>query len=123
MCLVVFAPLVSQSLAAVRMGQMRELAQVQAIEHELCSTDDQDATSMPMHADHSSMPDDKMAACGYCDFLAGHAALPSVPPIEPVLVLLVLIAVACMPPLRHIALGTFPSGRPRDPPLLPRLAV
>ena len=123
MCLVVFAPLVSQSLAAARMGQLREQAQVQAIEHELCSADGQDAASMPMHADHAGVPDGQMAACGYCDFLAGHAALPWVPPVAPVLVLLVFIVAAIMPPLRHIAFGTFPSGRPRAPPVLPRLAV
>jgi hypothetical protein len=119
MCLVVFAPLVSQSLMAARMGQAR----IQAIEHQICSADKQDAAAMPMHSSHEGAPDGSMSACGYCDFLAGHAALPAVPPVALVLVLLLLIAAVAMPPLRHIAFGAFPSGRPRAPPAFPRLAV
>jgi hypothetical protein len=119
MCLVVFAPLISQSLMAARTEQ----AQIQAIEQQLCSADKQDATAMPMHAGHAGVPDGSISACSYCDFLAGHAALPTVPPAALVLVLFVLIAAVAMPPLRHIAFGAFPSGRPRAPPALPRLAV
>ncbi len=114
MFLVVFAPLVSQSLAATR------AAQAQAIELELCSVD---AHAAPAHPDHAGMHGDLLAACGYCDFLAGHAALPAVPPAALALIVLVLIAMVTMPSLRHIAFGAFPSGRPRAPPILSRLAV
>jgi hypothetical protein len=118
MCLIVFAPLVSQSLAAARAGQAR----IEAIEHELCSADGPDAA--PMHSDHGGMQHgDPMSACGYCDFLAGHAAVPAVPPVALVLVALVLIALAPLPSLRHVAFGAFPSGRPRGPPVSPLLAV
>ena len=119
MCLVVFAPLVSQSLMAARMEQAR----IQAIELQLCSADKQDTATAPMHSGRDGTPDGSMSACGYCNFMAGHAALPAVPAVALVLVLLVLIAAVAMPPLRHIAFGAFPSGRPRGPPFLPRLAV
>ena len=119
MCLVVLMPLASQSLAAARAAQAR----IEAIEHTLCSVDGQDSLAMPMHSGHESSPGGLMSACGYCDFMAGHAALPAVPPVALVLVLLVFIATAAMPPLRHIAFGAFPSGRPRAPPAFPRLAV
>lgn len=119
MCLVVFMPLASQSLAAARVAQAR----IEAIEHGLCSADGQDPSAMSMHSGHEGSPGGLMVACGYCGFMAGHAALPAVPPVALVFVLLVFIAMAAMPPLLRVASGVFPSGRPRAPPVFPRLAV
>lgn len=119
MCLAVFAPLVSQSLTAARLEQAR----IQNIERQLCSIDGQGAAAAPLQSGHAATPDGSMSVCGYCNFLAGHAALPAVPPCAPVFVLLLLIAALTMPPLRHIAFGGFPSGLPRAPPSSSRLAA
>ncbi|WP_019937105.1 DUF2946 domain-containing protein [Bordetella sp. FB-8] len=119
MCMVVFAPLVSQSLMALRMGQAR----IQAIEHQLCSADSQDAAAMRPHTGHTGTQDGPMSACGYCNFLAGHAALPVIPAAALALVLLMRIASVAMPAQRHIACSAFPSGRPRGPPVFPRLTA
>ncbi|MGN6579063.1 MAG: DUF2946 domain-containing protein [Bordetella sp.] len=119
MCLVVFAPLISQTLMAARMEQAR----LQGIEQQLCSADGQGAAAAPLHSGHAGTPDGSMSACGYCNFLAGHAALPAVPPSALAFILLVLVAAVAMPPLRHIAFGIFPCGRPRAPPPFSRLAA
>lgn len=119
MCMVVFAPLVSQTLMAARMGQAR----VHAIEHQLCSADSRTAADTAPHAGHAGTQHDPMSACGYCNFMAGHAALPAVPAAALALLLLVFIAVLAMPPLRHVACAAIFPGRPRAPPAFSRLAA
>lgn len=58
------------------------------------------------------------AACGYCDLLATHAALPALAPAAPAAIILVAFAAFLAPTERAIPLGAFPSGRAREPPLL-----
>ncbi|AMV48239.1 DUF2946 domain-containing protein [Paraburkholderia caribensis] len=55
-------------------------------------------------------------ACGYCDLLATHAAMPPVPAAK--LIFLVVCALAVLPTLatHFTPPGAFPSGRPRAPP-------
>jgi hypothetical protein len=62
--------------------------------------------------------DTGMIACGYCDLLASHAALPTVAPSLLVLVMLVTIAAAPSLSTRFTPFGPFPSGRPRAPPVV-----
>jgi hypothetical protein len=101
MWLIVFAPIVSQLV-------------VSAHAHEpvaaLCSAD------QPGTPDRQQGPADSLAACGYCDLLADHMAVPSIPPAA--LSVLVLVSMAAAPVLntRFTPLGAFPSGRPRGPP-------
>jgi len=100
MWLVVFAPVISQLAASARAHEP-----VAA----LCSA--VHAGDMEHHAQAGSL-----AACGYCDLLATHAAMPSVLPAA--LSMLVLIVIAAAPVLStcFTPLGAFPSGRPRAPP-------
>ncbi|NML32687.1 DUF2946 domain-containing protein [Paraburkholderia antibiotica] len=122
MWLVVFAPLVSQLLEA-------------SLAHEptaaLCSThhgsggfdeaEQADQTSAlaqtdaaPVHLSH----DDAFGACGYCHLLQHHVAMPTVAAVAPPAAL--LLAGTAPPTLstRFTPLGAFPSGRPRDPPVV-----
>ncbi|WP_246797198.1 DUF2946 domain-containing protein [Burkholderia perseverans] len=101
---VVLAPLVSQLVVSARLHDPGNTP--------LCS-------AMPVsgRAVHSG-PADVLAACGYCDLLADHAAPPAVPPSRPLLVLLLIGAVATTLSLRHTPPGRFPAGRPRAPPVL-----
>jgi len=99
MCLIVFVPVVSQLIVAARADEP-----VAA----LCSTTQPDNGSL--HAG------DPLAACGYCDLLATHAAMPSIPPVAAPVLLLVVVAAATVLSTRFTPLGAFPSGRPRDPP-------
>jgi hypothetical protein len=103
MCLVVLAPLVSQLVMAARGDDPATAA--------LCSV-----TQQAGGAVHDVHPGDPLAACGYCDLLADHPAVPAVP--APSLLLVVLIVIAVVPALstRFTPLGAFPSGRPRGPP-------
>jgi hypothetical protein len=103
MWLVVFAPLVSQLLVASRADEP-----VGAI----CSAVDSDAP-----AAHHASPD-KIAACGYCDLLAHHVAALGVPPAGLIAMLLLADPQVLAPPLFVPHAAAFPSGRPRDPPVL-----
>ncbi|WP_438391723.1 DUF2946 domain-containing protein [Caballeronia sp. DA-9] len=102
--LIVLAPVVSQLVVAARNHQP-----VTA----LCS-------AMAPSADTVHAHDAGMSACGYCDLLADHAALPTVPFFPAVLVMLVTIAAASTLSTRFTPLGAFPSGRPRGPPAFSR---
>ncbi len=101
MWLVVCVPLVSQLVVAARSHEPTAA---------LCSAVTQVDVS---HHDASADP---LSACGYCDLLATHTAMPSVPPV--VVQMLVLIVATIVPVLsmRFTPLGAFPSGRPRAPP-------
>jgi len=109
MLMLVFAPLASQSLAAAR------AATPQAIEAELCAVDA--AHDPAMHHMLAGSDDGMLSACGYCDLMFSHAAMPSVPPAVLTPVVLALVTPIPMPSQRYIALGAFPSGRPRAPPV------
>ena len=102
MWLIVLAPLVSQCLAALHRNDPTTVA--------LCSV------QAPTADSHRVSLGDPLAACGYCDLLADHIALPALPPAS--LVFVVLVAIAAVPSLsvRFTPLGAFPSGRPRAPP-------
>ncbi|MFC5430724.1 DUF2946 domain-containing protein [Paraburkholderia denitrificans] len=109
MWLIVFAPVVSQLL-------------VSGVAHERhISVPQHMSADCPMYqhagAGHDAMAD-PLSACGYCDLLGAHPAMPSIPPM--VLSLLVLAVVAAAPILstRFTPLGAFPSGRPRAPPAI-----
>lgn len=102
--LIVLAPVVSQFAVASR-------------NHEpvtaLCSAI---APSAVTHHAHAT----GLSACGYCDLLAGHAALPTAPPLPLALVMLVTIAGVAILSTCFTPLGAFPSGRPRAPPAFSR---
>jgi hypothetical protein len=102
MWLIVLAPIVSQLVVAAHRDDTAFAALCSAVQPQTDSA----------HATHA----DPLAACGYCDLLADHVAMPTVPPVPLVLVML-LVAVA-VPALsvRFTPLGAFPSGRPRAPP-------
>ncbi|ARP85292.1 DUF2946 domain-containing protein [Bordetella genomosp. 9] len=101
MWLIVFAPLVSQLIEAYRPIDPAS---------EICSV------SRPHGGSHHESPDNPLAACGYCGFLSGHPTVPTAP--AALLPLLIVAAgVPDAPRIRlFVPLGTFPSGRPRDPP-------
>lgn len=102
MCLIVFVPVVSQLVMSVRANEPVAT---------ICSATQPDGGSGA--SQHAADP---LAACGYCDLLCTHAAMPSVAPVvAPVLTLLVTVAVPLLS-TRFTPLGAFPSGRPRDPP-------
>jgi Protein of unknown function (DUF2946) len=103
MWLVVFAPLVSQLIVSARAEQ--PVAPI-------CSA--VQAGDMSGHAS----PDDLLGACGYCDLLATHAAMPSVPAAALSTPLIVALAAAPVLPTRFTPLGAFPAGRPRAPPFV-----
>jgi hypothetical protein len=104
MWLVVCVPLVSQLVIASRAHEP-----VAA----LCSV----AAPLDASSHHDPAPG-SLSACGYCDLLATHAAMPSVPPAAvPVLMLAVSMVVPVLS-VRFTPLGAFPSGRPRDPPFV-----
>jgi hypothetical protein len=101
MWLIVFAPVISQLV--VRMQLDEPVAT-------LCS-----ALTPGSPAHHA--PADSLAACGYCDLLAGHAAAPPVPPLAMVFLAVVVVVAAQRLATGFVPLGAFPSGRPRAPPL------
>lgn len=103
MWLIVLAPIVSQLVVASHRDDPTAAALCTAIQ----------PASETAHAAHA----DPLAACGYCDLLADHIVVPTVPPAPLVLVmLLVAIAVPTLS-VRHTPLGAFPSGQPRAPPV------
>ncbi|MEZ0603879.1 DUF2946 domain-containing protein [Paraburkholderia sp. IW21] len=103
MWLVVFAPLVSQLIVASRAD-----VPVGAI----CSAVDSDAP-----AAHHVSPN-PLAACGYCDLIAHQVPAPSVPPAGLFARILLADAQVSAPPPFVPYAAAFPSGRPRDPPVL-----
>jgi hypothetical protein len=102
--LIVLAPVVSQLVVAARNSEPVAAT---------CAAHASPAEMRPAH-------DNGMVACGYCDLLADHAALPTVSGPLPVLVMLVTIAAAPILSTRFTPLGAFPSGRPRAPPAFSR---
>lgn len=102
MWLLTFAPLVSQYVSA----------------HRAIDPADYICSASGTHGDqHHSTPDKAMSACDYCDLLAGHPTVPTpAAALIPVLILLAIVATAQRTRL-FVPLGTFPSGRPRGPPL------
>jgi hypothetical protein len=103
MCLIVVVPLVSQLIVSARADEPGAT---------LCSAFQPGAHST------DRMSGDALAACGYCDLLADHVAVPTMPAVLPVLIVLVAIAAAPVLSTRFTPLGAFPSGRPRAPPVL-----
>lgn len=103
MWLIVLAPLVSQLVVAAREDDPSTAVVCSAAEH----------TSHVEQATH----DDALAACGYCDLLAAHAAISAPPPSSPVLIMLVVMAAAPVLSTAFTPRGAFASGRPRAPPV------
>jgi hypothetical protein len=102
MWLVVLAPLVSQLVVADLRSDPAEGV--------LCSAGQ--PASGPTLQDHA----DRLAACGYCDLLSSHGAMP---PVQPgALAFVALVALPAVLPLasRYVPFGAFASGRPRAPP-------
>ena len=108
MWLIVLAPVVSQLVVAARADDPTVT---------LCSA--LRAPSNTAHAAHG----DPLAACGYCDLLADHVAMPTLPPSPMAFVMLVAIAAVAVLSTRFTPLGAFPSGRPRAPPAAPLLRL
>lgn len=110
MWLVVLAPLVSQLVVSVHRYDLDNAP--------ICSVTGPASGGMS----HSGMQDrsDMLAACGYCDLLAGHIAIPSMPPVLAPLVMVVMLIAAAVLSTRFTPLGAFPSGRPRAPPVFSR---
>ncbi|HTR08599.1 MAG TPA: DUF2946 family protein [Paraburkholderia sp.] len=67
-------------------------------------------------ADQTGHQRTPLSACGYCDLLATHVAMPAIPPAPVHVLLLPGMAVATALSTAFRPLGAFPSGRPRDPP-------
>jgi hypothetical protein len=120
--LIVLVPVVSQLVVAHRHAEavtsrctMSSMSSMQTMSpmHMTSSMHMMTMPSSDMHGAH----DDGMVACGYCDLLANHAALPTVAPSLPVLVMLVTMAALPVLSTRFTPLGAFPSGRPRAPPV------
>ena len=108
MWLIVLAPVLSQLVVAARAG---------APAVTLCSAPH--ASSSTVHASHG----DPLTACSYCDLLADHVAMPTLPPSPMAFVMLVAIAAIAVLSTRFTPLGAFPSGRPRAPPAAPLLRL
>ena len=101
--LVVFAPLVSQWLASARADDTMGM---------ICSA----VTSEQPTSKHQGSPD-PLSACGYCNLLAHHVPAPATAPtLAPVLIVLTSITVSAPPVV--VPYAQFPSGRPRDPPVV-----
>jgi len=103
MLLVVFAPLVSQLIASARADEPIGF---------ICSSviDESPAAAHPVSKD-------QLNACGYCNFFAHHVPVTNVAP--PQLLANAALAIAQVSaPATFIPLATFPSGRPRDPPVI-----
>ncbi|WP_460940506.1 DUF2946 domain-containing protein [Pandoraea terrae] len=102
MLLVVFAPLVSQFIAA------RADRSVGII----CSTVKREG-SAPAH----QVSPDPLSACGYCDLLSHHGFAPSVTPTR-IVTRVVVARAQVSAPFALIPYAAFPSGRPRGPPVV-----
>jgi hypothetical protein len=75
------------------------------------------SAAQPADAQHDASAD-PLGACGYCDLLATHPAVPSVPPLALSITVLVALTAATVLSTRFTPLGAFPSGRPRAPPAI-----
>lgn len=102
MWLIVLGPIVSQLVVAAHRDDPAAAALCSAVQ----------PTTDSAHAQHV----DPLAACGYCDLLADHIAIPTIPPAPLVLVMLLVALAAPALNIRFTPLGAFPSGRPRAPP-------
>lgn len=119
MWLVVFAPIVSQMLAA---NDTREpVAALCSVLHPAdANALDPAATKLvghapqPMHLSH----DDAFGACGYCHLLEHHVALPTLAALAAPTALALLGTAPPTLSTRFTPLGAFPSGRPRAPPVV-----
>ncbi|PRE45492.1 DUF2946 domain-containing protein [Burkholderia multivorans] len=107
MWLVVLAPIISQLVVSAHRHDPDNTP--------ICSV----AMPMPGDMPPSGMHDqgDMLAACGYCDLLADHIAIPSMPPVLPPFVMVVMFVAAAVLSTRFTPLGAFPFGRPRAPPV------
>jgi hypothetical protein len=105
MWLVVCVPLVSQLVVASRAHEPIAA---------LCSASASAVTQVD--APHHNASADPLSACGYCDLLATHTAMPSVPPVLVQILVLIVATIAPALSMRFTPLGAFPSGRPRAPP-------
>jgi hypothetical protein len=103
MLLIVLAPLVSQLIVAHRAEQPEAV---------LCSVAATGAANS--HGTQEGI----LSACGYCDLLATHVAVPTLPTVSLPLLTLVIVASVTDRFTRFTPLGAFPSGRPRAPPSL-----
>jgi len=101
MWLIVCVPLISQLVMAAHADEPNAV---------FCS-----AVQADGHGGHQ-MSADPLAACGYCDLLSNHVAVPGVPPLLPMLLVLLVFAAPAVLSTRFTPLGAFPSGRPRAPP-------
>lgn len=116
MWLVVFMPAVSQVVMA---------AQGMDLTLPICSvaldgSGTHEIVVRHVPADDSQHPSKAgdLGACGYCDLLTNHVALPTVATPQPAAALLVQLAAATPLSTSFTPIGAFPSGRPRGPPLL-----
>ncbi|WP_321813045.1 MULTISPECIES: DUF2946 domain-containing protein [unclassified Paraburkholderia] len=105
MWLIVLAPLASQLIAAHHAHEP---------DATLCSAL-QPASSAP-HLSH----DDAFGACGYCNLLEHHVAMPAIAVPEAQRALVANVERAATLSTRHTPFGAFPSGRPRAPPAVSR---
>ncbi|OLL32391.1 hypothetical protein BTH42_08095 [Burkholderia sp. SRS-W-2-2016] len=121
MWLVVCAPLVSQLLEASRAQAL--LAPLCSTHHPAGALDANSATlasvttptnPAPVHLSH----DDAFGACGYCNLLQHHVAMPTFAAIAPPAALPLTGTVPPTLSTRFTPLGAFPSGRPRAPPVV-----
>jgi hypothetical protein len=103
MWLIVLAPLASQLVASTH--------PVDPVATVVCSA------MPPSHGIADTALANPLAACGYCDLLADHAAAPALPPVLPAFVTLAVAAVIPALSVHFAPPGAFPSGRPRDPPV------
>jgi hypothetical protein len=103
MWLLVFAPLLSQLLVSAQAGTPLGI---------ICS-----ASAGPQTGSPHPVSSDSLNACGYCNLLAHHAPLPTVPASPPTAQLVLAVALVA-PHSTFIPYAVFPSGRPRDPPLV-----
>jgi hypothetical protein len=103
MLLVVFAPLTCQLIASAR---AKESAGI------VCSTGSHEHSA----ASHSTSHD-QMDTCGYCSFFSHHVAAATIVAPPQALADAVFVAPRISEPNAFIPISTFPSGRPRDPPV------
>lgn len=136
MWLIVFAPVISQMVLATRLAAppIPHCSSVPASRADMQASMQSPASMtmpmsmampmpMPMPAGMHHDPARLLIACGYCDLLADHMVLPSIPPALPTVTVFVMVATVAMLSTRFTPLGAFPSGRPRGPPLSPRISL
>jgi hypothetical protein len=116
MWLVVFAPLVSQTLMAGRahepIAALCSALQPTGVSEASLISHAAPATPEPVHLSH----DDAFGACGYCHLFEHHVAMPTVAAVEPPAALALSGTAPPTLSTRFTPLGAFPSGRPRAPP-------